>query len=285
MHTSQGRHGFTLIELLVVIAIIAILAAILFPVFAQAREKARATSCLSNTKQIGLAAIMYSQDYDETYPMGIGVNVYTWQVTSVFDEIYPYLKNGQIAGCPSAPMAFNYPGFIATLAHVSGLPLTTTSSLTYASYAPNAAIFGGGCTPVISTPVQADAAIPYPTSQSMFYDGLAAPVPGSGPANAATEYIPTPVVGRHQGGMNVVFADGHGKYQKLTLNPNALFTDPTGFSPEKIDTWIIPSGPYRLPANATDANAVGPNFLERGIVQDPSCNAPAAQACNTAPGC
>jgi len=62
------RKGFTLIELLVVIAIIAILAAILFPVFARAREKARQTSCLSNMKQIGLAFMMYTQDYDETLP-------------------------------------------------------------------------------------------------------------------------------------------------------------------------------------------------------------------------
>src|SRR5947209_3179315 len=64
--SNQRRYGFTLIELLVVIAIIAILAAILFPVFAQAREKARTTSCLSNLKQIGLGANMYVQDYDET---------------------------------------------------------------------------------------------------------------------------------------------------------------------------------------------------------------------------
>src|SRR2546426_12101544 len=66
----QRRKGFTLIELLVGIAIIAILAAILFPVFAQAREKARAASCLSNTKQIALAFFMYTQDYDETTPGG-----------------------------------------------------------------------------------------------------------------------------------------------------------------------------------------------------------------------
>jgi len=64
------RRGFTLIELLVVIAIIAILAAILFPVFARAREKARQTSCLSNVKQIVLAALMYCQDYDETIAIG-----------------------------------------------------------------------------------------------------------------------------------------------------------------------------------------------------------------------
>src|SRR5207248_4593079 len=66
MHRN-ARTGFTLIELLVVIAIIAILAAILFPVFAQARERARAVSCLSNTKQLGLAEMMYAQDYDEVY--------------------------------------------------------------------------------------------------------------------------------------------------------------------------------------------------------------------------
>src|SRR5438093_13107743 len=62
------RRAFTLIELLVVIAIIAILAAILFPVFAQAREKARTATCSSNLKQIGIAVVMYAQDYDETYP-------------------------------------------------------------------------------------------------------------------------------------------------------------------------------------------------------------------------
>ena len=108
------RRGFTLIELLVVIAIIAILAAILFPVFARAREKARQASCLSNLKQIGLGVMMYTQDYDETYPrwysdMGAG-NIptdplgsswpaggrYSWQ-----NQIYPYMKNAQIWTCPS----------------------------------------------------------------------------------------------------------------------------------------------------------------------------------------
>ena len=64
----ERKHGFTLIELLVVIAIIAILAAILFPVFAQARERARMSACVSNMRQIGTAVMMYAQDYDETFP-------------------------------------------------------------------------------------------------------------------------------------------------------------------------------------------------------------------------
>lgn len=97
---ARKRSAFTLIELLVVIAIIAILAAILFPVFAQAREKARAISCLSNEKQIGTGTMMYLQDYDETYPLcqrspGQGENpsaAYTpipWQTV-----VNPYIKNG-----------------------------------------------------------------------------------------------------------------------------------------------------------------------------------------------
>lgn len=95
---SGARKGFTLIELLVVIAIIAILAAILFPVFAQAREKARATSCLSNAKQLGLAVLMYAQDNDETYPMGCDNN---WWALNWATTTQPYIKNINILRCPS----------------------------------------------------------------------------------------------------------------------------------------------------------------------------------------
>ena len=87
-----------MIELLVVIAIIAILAAILFPVFAQAREKARQTSCLSNTKQLGTAIQMYTQDYDETYPYACPDH---WWGTIWPVNIQPYIKNEQILRCPS----------------------------------------------------------------------------------------------------------------------------------------------------------------------------------------
>ena len=102
MKRSPSR-GFTLIELLVVIAIIAILAAILFPVFAQAREKARGVSCLSNMKQLGTGSMMYVQDYDETVPLWKSFNnpnsaadYDTWaQLTQ------PYIKNWQVLRCPS----------------------------------------------------------------------------------------------------------------------------------------------------------------------------------------
>lgn len=109
------KSGFTLIELLVVIAIIAILAAILFPVFAQAREQARKTVCISNMKQLGLALVMYVQDYDETFPT-ISVNGASIGTAdndakvAVFPAFWqwmwqslPYTKNRQILVCPSDP--------------------------------------------------------------------------------------------------------------------------------------------------------------------------------------
>ncbi|MCW3097879.1 MAG: prepilin-type N-terminal cleavage/methylation domain [Chthonomonadaceae bacterium] len=102
---TRSSKAFTLIELLVVIAIIAILAAILFPVFAQAREKARQTSCLSNTKQLGLSVLQYVQDYDEMFPKSHGNNgknppnnsiwSYSWAVV-----VQPYVKSYEVFRCP-----------------------------------------------------------------------------------------------------------------------------------------------------------------------------------------
>ena len=113
---ATTRKAFTLIELLVVIAIIAILAAILFPVFARARENARRTSCLSNMKQIGLGALQYAQDYDEkwmvrsedpvSYNLPGGIPA-TWDLV-----LQPYIKSTQLLTCPSDPGgAIDLPGF------------------------------------------------------------------------------------------------------------------------------------------------------------------------------
>lgn len=109
--SKKANNAFTLIELLVVIAIIAILAAILFPVFSQVREKARATACLSNLKQIGMAFMQYTQDYDETFPCG------DFQLTTGkygggpgansgngwAGQVMPYIKSKNVFSCPSDP--------------------------------------------------------------------------------------------------------------------------------------------------------------------------------------
>jgi prepilin-type N-terminal cleavage/methylation domain-containing protein/prepilin-type processing-associated H-X9-DG protein len=112
-HTKGRKLGFTLIELLVVIAIIAILAAILFPVFSRARENARRASCQSNLKQIGLGLLQYTQDYDESMPrvdfgpgsfadsnLSSGGDDYKWM-----DAIFPYVKSEQLFVCPSTRLS------------------------------------------------------------------------------------------------------------------------------------------------------------------------------------
>lgn len=126
----SSRKGFTLIELLVVIAIIAILAAILFPVFAQAREKARAISCLSNTKQLALAVTQYEQDYDEKTPNG--VNPYGggqgWA-----GQIYTYVKSAQLYMCASDATTPTHNG--ATPFHVSSYAYNSQVSIPCATAA------------------------------------------------------------------------------------------------------------------------------------------------------
>ncbi|MCX6368905.1 MAG: DUF1559 domain-containing protein [Armatimonadetes bacterium] len=110
---DTNKSAFTLIELLVVIAIIAILAAILFPVFAQARERARAISCVSNMKNLSLGVLMYTQDYDEQFPNGLQQDWWdcTWYRTTA-----PYVKNLQVFRCPSdsasqtTPAGFSWAG-------------------------------------------------------------------------------------------------------------------------------------------------------------------------------
>jgi prepilin-type N-terminal cleavage/methylation domain-containing protein len=101
---STRKTGFTLIELLVVIAIIAILAAILFPVFAKAREKAKQSSCMSNQRQCGFSMNMYSNDYDGQVA---GVTQGDWGISWWYHKVEPYMKNGQIRQCPVANLWHN----------------------------------------------------------------------------------------------------------------------------------------------------------------------------------
>lgn len=127
MRSSPRAAGFTLIELLVVIAIIAILAAILFPVFARAREKARQTSCLSNLKQIGVATLMYAQDYDECTPRvrvlfaggAAGAEESVDHPQSPVTVLGPYIRNRQVFVCPSKRC---------------GIPAAGPYAMTYAFY-------------------------------------------------------------------------------------------------------------------------------------------------------
>ncbi|BCM91029.1 hypothetical protein IAD21_02893 [Abditibacteriota bacterium] len=149
MRTLSIRRvkGFTLIELLVVIAIIAILAAILFPVFARARENARKASCMSNMKQIGLGIMQYTQDYDERFPMRYyGGSGATQEANTWRRVIYPYVKSTQLFSCPSntnnATRADD-----STDANVSAAGLPTDAPRFMRSYAINGANSFGGTPP------------------------------------------------------------------------------------------------------------------------------------------
>ncbi len=177
---TNARRAFTLIELLVVIAIIAILAAILFPVFAQAREKARATACLSNTKQLGTAAMMYVQDYDEMYPCNSWDNPYTGTKDNDIGQdtrtkvqwpwrLMPYVKNKQVFACPSDPNPKNFmSGYSRGVDDEWGIPMPI-------SVAHNQAIFGYGGTQgaedwVKQNPPLSLAGVPSPASTYLIAD-------------------------------------------------------------------------------------------------------------------
>ncbi len=287
----QVRKGFTLIELLVVIAIIAILAAILFPVFAQAREKARAISCLSNTKQLQLAVLMYVQDYDETLPISA---YYTTDannnvvVASVYDFLNPYIKSAQLAQCPSANTAFNLQKILPVFGGLGANGALTTFG--NASYAFNEGVIGSGCANALffnsevggGTPTMAEAASPVPASQPVLYDGTINPSLGT--ANTIGYSLPQPIVARHTGGANISYLDGHSKFLRLQQNPAPVIADTTGFYSDPLDKWLVNTGPWRLPINTIDP-AVGFNWTLRGIVQDDSCAAPVTSACVTISTC
>lgn len=221
-----GKKGFTLIELLVVIAIIAILAAILFPVFSKAREKARQAACISNLKQLGLAAKMYTNDWDETFPMSVyftGANTVTF-----YHELDPYIKNRQIYQCPSKPKAL----YVPAIPFPNPLP-----GPNYVSYMFNYAVFEDGpnnpLTGADDPPVRLPE-IKYPAHTVMCYDG-----------NLAINFD-SPVDARHNETAVANFVDGHTKVfkcQEAGTYPVPGFTG-TGVGP--IPRWIVqdPGGPY-----------------------------------------
>jgi prepilin-type N-terminal cleavage/methylation domain-containing protein/prepilin-type processing-associated H-X9-DG protein len=196
--------GFTLIELLVVIAIIAILAAILFPVFAQARESARKTTCLNNCKQWGIAIRMYLQDWDDLYPM-------SWNDRAQygFDTmLFPYIKNKGVYDCPSnhvTPRDFGW-----SYDTIGPLP---------GSYAMNgdlAARFDSkGHRLSIPEP-----SVQFPSTTILITEIRDTRGPSSGPEHEVftskqkdvLDRIPTTI---HQGGSNFVFTDSHARWYRV----------------------------------------------------------------------
>ena len=160
--SERRQRGFTLIELLVVIAIIALLAAILFPVFAQAREKARQTTCISNLKQVGLGLLQYSQDSDEVFPLdwfgnnhgpfpdgtcagftNTDASCYKWM-----DAIYPNVKSEAVFNCPDEIFGFHYfPGDTSGFSNNNGYKYLGfnigSGGCDFGSYGINRTYFGG----------------------------------------------------------------------------------------------------------------------------------------------
>jgi len=218
--TRSKNQGFTLIELLVVIAIISILAAILFPVFARARENARRASCMSNLKQIGLGAMMYVQDYDERYPWT--QIYYSSSTNSQWHKIIqPYVKSTQVFRCPSSGATASSVGsngdygantnLMALQTSYGSIPFTGNTTLsTVQSPATTYMIMDFGIyyaqNPRAVTAVSAWEYLPGMGDGGGNCSAIPATYWSGAPADCKS--------GRHLGGVNMAFADGHVKWLK-----------------------------------------------------------------------
>ena len=198
------RRGFTLIELLVVIAIIAILAAILFPVFAKAREKARQASCLSNMKQIALAVTSYMADYDQVMTKNCNARCSINGATEAIlwqRALEPYCKNWQIFECPSRPGRWQ-----------SACNESIWNSIPAARYGLSAYVYNGHLSGV------AESTITYPAETMCVTEGLA----GCSQILNQMGWLPGWFSDKHNDGGNYAFCDGHAKWiAKATVkDPN-----------------------------------------------------------------
>lgn len=253
------RQGFTLIELLVVIAIIAILAAILFPVFAQAREKARQTSCLSNLKQQGTATYMYTQDYDETFPLALYIgNTGSGPCGFVsYHALIPYQKNAQVQVCPSDSTPLNVDKTVLVVGSLLGAPIpacTVSPALHLTSYQPNYSVMVFPAPPfpvgLAESPVTL-ASLGYPSDTSLLADATVSGGALVGDPNFNFP-LPEPAQARHLGLVNTVYADSHAKvvHTKPFLNAAGNQITGTALDGQTFKGAIITDGPYAAPSNA-----------------------------------
>ncbi|MCX6381377.1 MAG: prepilin-type N-terminal cleavage/methylation domain-containing protein [Armatimonadetes bacterium] len=251
----RSKRAFTLIELLVVIAIIAILAAILFPVFAQAREKARGISCISNLKQSGTATQMYIQDYDETFPMSLYMasDASGVCVNSFYNELTPYQKNAQIMQCLSKPTAVDFIAGWAVISAVTGLPPLCAGNppIKYLSYNFNYAVIENGSPSNIfgedpSRAVKKLASFEYPADTGLISDGVPSIQPINNPPDFACGVFYSPVDARHSLFVNANYVDSHAKAVKANPDVDANGTQYTcaGLDGQVLKIFKIAQGPY-----------------------------------------